>query len=231
MKKIIRQLMKMTLIALTAFIMMLSVPVKVQAETSSSFDPATGTLTINGKGMLIHRLYLEDYRNETKHLVISEGITSIEEGCFRRWHELESVELPRSLHEIEAYAFQATSPYEVSYHGPVDRWEGIQIAEGNESLVSKVKFLIGYSLNSIQITKQPLKTEYNAGETFDPYGMVVTAVLDHYGTLKPQRKVNVNDYVIEDTEPLTADQRYVSIRYQSSCQIRRTRVRIEVKEK
>lgn len=231
MKKISRQLMKMTIVLLTAFIMMLTVPVKVQAETGYSFDPATETLTINGKGMLMRRSSLYNYRYETKHLVISEGITSIEEECFRGWWGLESVELPRSLHEIEAYAFQATSPLEVRYHGPADRWEGIQIEEGNESLVKKVKFMIGLSLNSIQITKQPLKTEYKAGETFDPEGMIVTAVLDnYYGSLNGIRKVQVDHYIIEDTEPLTAGQRYVSIRYQASCQTRRTSVRIEVKE-
>lgn len=231
MKKISRQLMKMTLIALTAFIMMLSVPVKVQAETGYSFDPATETLTISGKGMLMRTSSLFSYRDETKHLVISEGITSIEEECFRGWWGLESVELPRSLHEIEAYAFQASNPCEVRYHGPADRWKGIQIGEGNESLVKKVKFMTGLSLNAIQITKQPLKTVYKAGETFDPEGMIVTAVLDnYYGSLNEKRKAQVDDYIIEDTEPLTAGQSYVSIRYQAGCQIRRAFVEIEVKE-
>lgn len=230
MKKIIRQLMKMTFIALTAFIMMLAVPTKIQAENTSSFDPVTGTLTVKGKGILYRGRYLGNYRNETKHLVISEGFTSIEEECFRGWRETETVDLPYSLHEIEPYAFQSTLFLEVNYHGTGYKWEGIEIGEGNESLFPRVKFLQGYSLNSIQVTKPPLKTEYRAGETFDPEGMIVMADFDNFGTLKTTRKLYADQYVIEDMEPLTVDQNYVVIRYQYGCQKRWTYVTINVTE-
>lgn len=225
MKKIIR----MTAIILTAVIMMFCMPVKAQAQ-DYSFDPETGTLTVHGKGTLYRTSKLWDYRNETRHLVISEGITSIEEECFRGWRELETVDLPYSLLEIEPFAFQITLFREVNYHGQVYRWEEIEIGEGNESLFPRVKFLLGYSLLSIQVTKQPLKTVYRAGETFDPEGMIITADFNYFGSVQTSRKIYEDHYVIEDTEPLTVGQNRVAIRYEYGCQKRYAYVSISVTE-
>ena len=66
------------------------------------------------------------------------------------------------------------------------------------------------TVESIEITTPPTKTEYNAGDKFDPTGMVVTA---HYtdGTtdVLPREK-----YVIFYGDKLTQGQTYVTIQYE-----------------
>ena len=70
-----------------------------------------------------------------------------------------------TVNGVEADAFETTwsgSPYNKDY-------QVIRVL-GKPEVVKKVK--------SIEITKEPDKTEYMAGEDFDPTGMVVTAVYD-----------------------------------------------------
>ena len=64
-------------------------------------------------------------------------------------------------------------------------------------------------VKSIEITKQPDKTEYMAGEKFDPTGMVVTA---HY-TDGTTAVLTENDYTIFHGDKLTKGQEYVTIQY------------------
>ena len=73
---------------------------------------------------------------------------------------------------------------------------------GKPEVVKTVKY--------IEITKQPDKTEYNAGDKFDPTGMVVTAVYKEDGTtdVLPREK-----YVIFYGDKLTQGQTYVTIQY------------------
>ena len=62
-------------------------------------------------------------------------------------------------------------------------------------------------VTSLEITKQPDKTNYTQGETFDTTGMVVTA---HYNREPLEEIVTAYTY---DTEPLDASDTYVTISY------------------
>lgn len=62
-------------------------------------------------------------------------------------------------------------------------------------------------VTSLEITKQPNKTNYTQGETFNPMGMEVTA---HYNK-EPLEEI-VTNYTY-DTEPLDASDTYVTISY------------------
>ena len=64
-------------------------------------------------------------------------------------------------------------------------------------------------LTAIEVTTAPTKTEYMAGETFDPTGMVVTATFDDGSS------EIVTDYTLnpDTTTPLTADVEFIEISY------------------
>ena len=65
------------------------------------------------------------------------------------------------------------------------------------------------TVESIKITKKPDKTEYMAGDKFDPKGMVVTAVYEDDSTVVLTEK----DYTIFHGDKLTKGQEYVTIQY------------------
>ena len=65
------------------------------------------------------------------------------------------------------------------------------------------------TVKSIEITIPPTKTEYMAGDKFDPKGMVVTA---HY-TDGTTADLTENDYTIFHGDKLTQGQTYVTIQY------------------
>ncbi len=65
------------------------------------------------------------------------------------------------------------------------------------------------TVESIEITKQPDKTEYKGGDKFDPTGMVVTA---HY-TDGTTADLTRDQYVIFYGDKLTQGQTYVTIQY------------------
>ena len=65
------------------------------------------------------------------------------------------------------------------------------------------------TVESIEITTPPTKTEYMAGDKFDPTGMVVTA---HY-TDGTTADLTENDYTIFHGNKLTQGQTYVTIQY------------------
>lgn len=65
------------------------------------------------------------------------------------------------------------------------------------------------TVDHIEITKEPNKTTYNAGDKFDPKGMVVTA---HY-TDGTTADLTENDYTIFHGDKLTQGQTYVTIQY------------------
>ena len=76
---------------------------------------------------------------------------------------------------------------------------------GKPEVVKTVKY--------IEITKQPDKTEYNAGDKFDPTGMVVTAVYKEDGTTAVLSR---DQYVIfsgNSDDKLREGQTYVTIQY------------------
>ena len=62
-------------------------------------------------------------------------------------------------------------------------------------------------VDHIKITKEPDKTTYNAGDKFEPAGMVVTAVYKD-GTSEP-----ITNYSIFHGDKLTKGQEYVTIQY------------------
>ncbi|MGM9567257.1 MAG: S-layer homology domain-containing protein [Clostridia bacterium] len=66
---------------------------------------------------------------------------------------------------------------------------------------------LGWSIKKLEVTKEPDKTEYNAGETFDPAGMVVTAT---YANGKTR---DVTEYVEYSTDPLTEDDIEVTLTF------------------
>ena len=63
------------------------------------------------------------------------------------------------------------------------------------------------TVERIEITKQPTKTEYMAGDKFDPTGMVVTAVYED-GTSEP-----ITNYIIFRGDKLVQGQADVTIQY------------------
>lgn len=62
-------------------------------------------------------------------------------------------------------------------------------------------------LTGIKITKAPAKTEYTAGEDFDPTGMTVVAVYDN------GNEVEITDYTVEGGESLTASTTKITVKY------------------
>ncbi len=79
---------------------------------------------------------------------------------------------------------------------------GDQTAEVNITVVAKV-------VESIEVTTEPTKTTYTAGETFDPTGMVVTA------TYNDETTAVVDDYTFEPTEALATTDTEVTISYEN----------------
>ena len=65
------------------------------------------------------------------------------------------------------------------------------------------------TVDHIEITKEPNKTTYNAGDKFDPTGMEVTAVYEDDSTAV----LTANDYTIFYDDMLTQGQTYVRIQY------------------
>lgn len=86
-----------------------------QYPIQTAFDEESGTLTISGKGRLAHLYparfydmageeYVNSYwdgNNFVKKIVISEGITAIEQ-CFASMNALLEIELPKSLQSIQS---------------------------------------------------------------------------------------------------------------------------------
>ena len=78
-------------------------------------------------------------------------------------------------------------------------------------LVSALSLLFGCSgekkLKEIQLLMPPAKVEYLEGEEFDSTGMTIV------GVYEDGSRVNVTDYTIDKTEPLTVDDTEVTISY------------------
>ena len=68
----------------------------------------------------------EDYEFEVKHIVISEGITSIGKNAFAMFINLESVEIPCSITQIGSYSFgYCINLTDVYYSGTENDWNNI----------------------------------------------------------------------------------------------------------
>ena len=87
-----------------------------------------------------------------------------------------------------------------------------------------VKFnAIADAVKTIAVTKEPTKTQYTVGETFDPTGMEVTATYESGKT-----KV-VTDYTVDKTT-LGADDKSVVISYQGKKTVLSLTVKAEQEE-
>lgn len=73
----------------------------------------------------------------------------------------------------------------------------------------------GSAIERLEITQQPTKTAYAEGETFDPAGMVVTAV---YANGKTR---DVTAYVTYKTDPLDGGDGSLPFPSRMSCTIMR----------
>ena len=101
-----------------------------------------------------------------------------------------------TVNGVEADAFETT-------------WSGFPYNKDYQVIRGLGKPEVVKTVESIEITKQPDKTEYMAGEDFDPTGMVVTA---HYtdGTMADLSR---DKYVIFYGDKLTQGQKDVTIQY------------------
>ena len=100
-----------------------------------------------------------------------------------------------TVNGVTAHAFETT------WSGSHNEDYRVVHGLGKPEIVKKVK--------SIEITKEPDKTEYMAGEDFDPTGMVVTA---HY-TDGTTADLTRDQYVIFFGDRLTKGQETVTIQY------------------
>ena len=69
----------------------------------------TSTLTVSGNGEM-YNISIDSewyaYRNDVKHVVIENGITSIAHHAFKDFQQLETIEIPASVTRIGQYAFE-----------------------------------------------------------------------------------------------------------------------------
>lgn len=95
-------------------------------EDSTLVIPAS--VTIEGRTYEISDIESDAFCNhlEIKHLIISEGISGIQEGAFRRCANLKSIHLPSSLYCLNATAFAFCS-----------RVEEITVSKDNETFDSR----------------------------------------------------------------------------------------------
>ena len=100
-----------------------------------------------------------------------------------------------TVNGVTAHAFETT------WSGSHNEDYRVVHGLGKPEIVKKVK--------SIEITKEPDKTEYMAGEDFDPTGMVVTAVYDD----NSKAVLPETGYTIFRGTGLTKGQEYVTIQY------------------
>ena len=84
----------------------------VAGTVSFNYDPESATLTVKGSGDILD--YKENdlksrpwnvYRDETKHIVISDGITSVGSYSFAQFKYTQTVELPSSVKSIGEASF------------------------------------------------------------------------------------------------------------------------------
>ena len=101
-----------------------------------------------------------------------------------------------TVNGVEADAFETT-------------WSGFPYNKDYQVIRGLGKPEVVKTVESIEITKQPDKTEYRGGDKFDPTGMEVTA---HY-TDGTTADLSRNQYVIFHGDKLTKGQTYVTIQY------------------
>ena len=101
-----------------------------------------------------------------------------------------------TVNGVEADAFETT-------------WSGFPYNKDYQVIRGLGKPEVVKTVESIEITTPPAKTEYMAGEDFDPKGMVVTAVYDD----NSKADLSGDQYVIFHGDKLTQEQTDVTIQY------------------
>lgn len=101
-----------------------------------------------------------------------------------------------TVNGVEADAFETT-------------WSGFPYNKDYQVIRGLGKPEVVKTVKSIKITKKPDKTEYMAGDKFDPKGMVVTAVYDD----NSEAVLPVTGYTIFHGDKLTQGQTDVTIQY------------------
>ena len=108
-----------------------------------------------------------------------------------------------TVNGVEADAFETT-------------WSGFPYNKDYQVIRGLGKPEVVKTVKSIEITTPPTKTEYMAGDKFDPKGMVVTA---HY-TDGTTAYLTENDYTIFHGDKLTKGQADVTIQYRHNFNIK-----------
>ena len=74
-------------------------------------DNTTSTLTISGQGAMDAGEYppWSHLHKRVKYIVLEDGVTSVSRGAFSSFGELQAVQFPSTLQEIESYAFSGCS--------------------------------------------------------------------------------------------------------------------------
>lgn len=93
-----------------------------------SYANCDSLLTISGEGRMKSYEYStnrpwKDYTNKIKHIVIEEGITEIGRNAFTGFSLVDSVDIPKSVEKIGAYAFRNCSTLKDIYV----HWDGLMI--------------------------------------------------------------------------------------------------------
>ena len=104
--------------------------------------------------------------------------------------------------EITDYAVETAGPLTVNDTAVVISWNGMtaQVVISVRSTSSETPVIMG-----IEITTAPKRTEYKTGETFDPDGIVISAVYSD------GRRQVVEDYAYAPNGALTADDTTVTV--------------------
>lgn len=98
--------------------------------------------------------------------------------------------------------------------------ESVEISYRGRSVEVPITVTFVLMVTSIEVEQMPTKTTYVVGETFDPTGMRVT------GRRNDGTKVAIQDYTYDKTDPLTLDDRTVTITYEDMS----TTINIQVVE-
>ena len=127
----------------------LTMPGELQNSPVNSWQ-GLETLTLTGsrvKRLSSDALYY-GYGRNAKKIILSEGITEVEQEAFADCYDTEQLSLPKSLKTIEEHAFWGCSSLkDVYYNGSKSDWKRISIAPGNENLTGLTGATLHYNSN------------------------------------------------------------------------------------
>lgn len=145
----------------------------VETTITWDLDETSGTLTINGSGLM------EDYedasaapwfasKDSIRNIQVNNGVTSIGSNAFRGYNNLETISLPDTLTKIGDYAF-----YQIN--AETDAAASLNITRTEDDIAITYSVLSGKNLTSIgdyAFAGANLETEYAFGETATPLASI-----------------------------------------------------------